>query len=130
MSKSYGNHIEVFEPVKAMRKKVMRIATDSRPMEDPKQPESDHLFQLFSLFGSQAETEELAQLYRAGGFGYGEVKKKLADAAENYFSEAHQRRAELESNLDHVREILAEGAIQARQKASQVLDRAKAACGL
>ncbi len=116
MSKSYGNHIEVFEPVKAMRKKVMRIATDSRPMEEPKEPESDHLFQLFSLFGTAEQIAELAALYRRGGFGYGDVKKKLADAAEDYFAEAHQRRAELASNLDHVQQILAAGARQRAKK--------------
>ena len=116
MSKSYNNHIEIFEPVKAMKKKVMRIATDSRPMEDPKDPESDHLFQLFSLFGSEREIEEMANLYRAGGFGYGDVKKALATAAENYFADARERRAELEAHPDKVREILADGASAASKE--------------
>lgn len=130
MSKSYGNFIEVFEDVKSMKKKIMRIATDSRAMEDPKEPESDHLFQLFSLFADEAAKSEMAALYRAGGFGYGEVKKALADAAESYFEPARQRRSELESNLDQVREILADGASQARAKAAEVLARAKKACGV
>ncbi len=130
MSKSYNNHIEIFEPVKAMKKKVMRIATDSRPMEEPKDPESDHLFQLFSLFGGEREIEEMADLYRAGGFGYGDVKKALATAAENYFAEARERRAELEAHPDKVKEILADGASAASKKASEVLQRAKQACGI
>lgn len=130
MSKSYGNFIEIFEPVKPMRKKIMRIATDSRPMEDAKDPESDHLFQLFKLFGSADQIDELAATYRAGGFGYGEVKKKLADAAEEYFAAARQRRAEFENNPDRVQEILAAGATAARAKAAEVLNRAKQACGL
>ena len=130
MSKSYGNFIEVFEPVKSMRKKVMRIATDSRPMEEPKEPDDDHLYQLFSLFADEAAKEEMAGLYRAGGFGYGQVKKALADAAENYFAEARERRAELEAKPETVREILGDGAAKARAKASEVLLRAQKACGL
>jgi tryptophanyl-tRNA synthetase len=130
MSKSYGNFIEVFEPVKSMKKKVMRIDTDSRPMEDPKEPEGDHLFQLYSLFAQPAQIEEMAAMYRRGGFGYGDVKKALAQAAEDYFAEARERRAELESDPDRIRDILNEGAKKARAKAGEVLRRAQDACGL
>lgn len=130
MSKSYGNAIEIFEPVKDMRKKVMRIATDSRPLEAPKDPQTDHLFQLYQLFASESEVQAMADLYLRGGFGYGEVKKALADAAENYFAPARQRRAELEANPQLVRDILAEGAAKARRKAGEVLRRAQDACGI
>ncbi|MDG2185778.1 MAG: tryptophan--tRNA ligase [Mariniblastus sp.] len=130
MSKSYGNFIEVFEPVKSMRKKVMRIATDSRPMEEPKDPAGDHLYQLFSLFADDAACQEMAGLYRRGGFGYGEVKKALADAADVYFCEAREKRAELEADPDRVIQILGDGAAVARRKAAEVLDRAQQACGL
>jgi tryptophanyl-tRNA synthetase len=130
MSKSYGNHIELFEDVKSMKKKIMRIATDSRPMEDPKDPETDHLFQLFSLFADDDAKSEMAELYRAGGFGYGDVKKALADVAEAYFAPARERRADLESNLDQVHQILGDGAATARKKAAEVLARAKSACGV
>ncbi len=92
MSKSYNNTLEIFEDAKAQRKKIMRITTDSRPMEEPKEPEGDHLFQLYSLVATPAERDEMAALYRRGGFGYGEVKKALADAADRYFAEARQRR--------------------------------------
>lgn len=130
MSKSYGNFIEVFEPVKSMRKKVMRIATDSRPMEEPKDPDGDHLYQLFSLFADDSACQEMAGLYRRGGFGYGEVKKALADAAESYFAEAREKRAELEADPDQVVQILGDGAAVARRKAGEVLNRAQQACGL
>ena len=130
MSKSYGNFIEVFEDVKSMKKKIMRIATDSRPMEDPKEPETDHLYQLFSLFAGDTAKSEMAEMYRAGGFGYGDVKKALAEAAESYFAPARERRAELESNLDHVHQILGDGAAVARKKSAEVLARAKSACGV
>ena len=130
MSKSYGNTIEIFEDPQAMRKQVMRIATDSRPMEAPKDPEQDHLFQLYSLFVDAGPREEMASRYRRGGFGYGDVKKALADAAEQFFAPARQRRAESAADLDRVHQILGDGASAARRKAGEVLRRAKQACGL
>jgi len=130
MSKSYNNTLEIFEDPKAQRKKIMRITTDSRPMEEPKDPLIDHLFQLYSLVATVEERESMAALYRRGGFGYGEVKKALADAAERYFGEARERRAELAANPARIREILADGASRARRKAGEVLARAKRACGL
>ena len=130
MSKSYGNAIEIFEPPGAVKKKVMRIATDSRPMEEPRDPETDHLYQLFSLFAEAPARQEMADLYRRGGFGYGEVKKALAEASNRFFEEPRQRRAELESRPERLREILGDGAAQARRKAGAVLRRAQEACGL
>ena len=130
MSKSYDNTIAVFEEPKKMRKQIMRITTDSRPMEAAKDPETDHLYQLYSLFADEAARNDMAALYRAGGFGYGQVKKALADVAENYFAEARARRADFEAHPERVREILADGASRARKKAGSVLLRAQKACGL
>lgn len=130
MSKSYNNTIELFEEPKAMRKKIMRISTDSRPMEQPKAPESDHLYQLFQLFASPEQITQMAEMYRRGGFGYGEVKKQLAEVAENYFAIARERRLQLASRPDTVQDILADGARRAREQASQVLNRVSQACGL
>jgi tryptophanyl-tRNA synthetase len=130
MSKSYGNALDVFEDPKTLRTKIMRIVTDSRPMEQPKEPYTDHLFQLYSLFAGEAQSEEMAALYRKGGFGYGQVKKALADLAVDYFAEARQRRKELESKPDQVRQILGDGAAKARKKAAEVLYRAQQACGV
>ncbi len=130
MSKSYNNTLELFEDPKAQRKKIMRIVTDSRPMAAPKEPEGDHLFQLYSLVATDAERESMAALYRRGGFGYGEVKKAIADAAERFFAEPRARRAEVASEPNKIREILADGAARARRKADEVLLRVKRACGL
>lgn len=130
MSKSYNNTIGNFEDEKAVRKKIMRIATDSRPMEEPKAPESDHLFQLYQLFASEAEVEAMADLYRKGGFGYGQVKKALADVSEKYFAPAREKRRELESRPDTVADILRDGAQRARLKAAEVLERVESACGI
>jgi tryptophanyl-tRNA synthetase len=130
MSKSYNNTIEIFEDAKAMRKKIMRIATDSRPMEQPKEPDDDHLFQLFSLFATAAEREEMAALYRRGGFGYGQVKSALADLADRAIAPFREKRQDLAAHPARVQEILADGATRARRKASAVLARAQQACGL
>lgn len=130
MSKSYGNAIGIFEPEKEARKKIMRIATDSRPMDQPKEPDGDHLFQLYSLFVGESERTAMAGLYRRGGFGYGEVKKALADAAEQFFAAARARRLELESRPETLRQILGDGAAKARKKAADVLLRAQQACGV
>jgi tryptophanyl-tRNA synthetase len=120
----------MFEDVKEARKKVMRITTDSRPMEQSKEPEGDHLYQLYSLFVDDAARDAMAAKYRAGGFGYGEIKKALADAAEAYFAGPREKRAELERSPDMVRDILADGARRARETAAGVLDRAQKACGV
>jgi tryptophanyl-tRNA synthetase len=130
MSKSYNNTIEIFEPLKPLRKKIMRIATDSRPMEQAKEPDDDHLYQLYSLFASDAKRDEMAALYRRGGFGYGQVKTALADEAESYFAEARAKREELAANPTGVDQILADGASRARKKAQEVLRRAQKACGI
>jgi len=130
MSKSYNNTLLVFEDAKVQRKQIMRIVTDSRPMDEPKEPVGDVLYDLYSLVASGNQREEMAALYRRGGFGYGEVKKALADAAEKYWAEPRARRAELAAKSDFVHQVLADGAAKARKKAGDVLRRAQNACGV
>ena len=130
MSKSYDNTLALFGDPKELRKKIMRISTDSRPMEDPKDPESDHLFQLYRLFATIEQIDEVRSIYLKGGFGYGDIKKRLADVAENYLEPARKKRLELENNPSLVQSILTRGAAKARETASQVLLRAEKACGL
>lgn len=130
MSKSYQNTLELFEDPAKLKKQIMRITTDSRPLEEPKDPESDHLYQLYSLVAGESDRQAMADLYRAGGFGYGEVKKALVTAAADYFADARQRRAALEADPEKTDAILAAGAERARRAAAEVLDRARLACGL
>ena len=130
MSKSYNNTLEIFDEPKAQRKAIMRMTTDSRPMEEPKDPETDHLYQLYSLLVDDDARANMAALYRRGGFGYGDVKKAIADAAESFFEEPRQRRKILAANPNEVFEILGDGASKARNKASQVLQRVQKACGV
>jgi tryptophanyl-tRNA synthetase len=130
MSKSYNNTLDVFEEPQVLRKKIMRIKTDSRSMEEPKEPAADHLFQLYSLLADERQREEMAATYRRGGFGYGEVKQALADLADGFFDQSRQRRRELEADPQRIRQILGDGAAKARRKAGEVLLRAQRACGV
>lgn len=130
MSKSYGNTIEIFEPEKKIRKKIMSIKTDSQPVEAAKDPEGCHIFTLYKLFASPAQQAALADRYRTGGMGYGEAKQALFEQAQEYFAAARERRERLAADPDTVRDILSEGARRARAKGAEVLDRALAACGL
>lgn len=130
MSKSYDNVIELFLPPKKLRKKIMSIKTDSTPVEDPKDPENCSVFTLYKLFATEAEQATLAERYRAGGMGYGEAKQTLYEAALSYFAEARERREELVNDPDTVEDILQSGAKKTREKAQEVVDRARTACGL
>jgi tryptophanyl-tRNA synthetase len=130
MSKSYGNTVEIFEEPKKLRKKIMAIKTDSKTVEEPKEPETCPVYTLYKLFATQAEQDTLAARYRAGGMGYGEAKQALYEKADAYFAPARERRADLASRPNDVREILKQGASRARAKIQQVLARAQAACGV
>lgn len=130
MSKSYGNVIEIFLPEKKLRKKIMSIKTDSTPMEDAKDPQTCSVFTLYKLFSTAEQLTELAEKYRAGGMGYGEAKQSLFEAAMEYFATSRKRRKELEADPGQLEEILQTGAVKARIKAREVLDRVRKACGL
>ncbi|MDA0657722.1 MAG: tryptophan--tRNA ligase [Planctomycetota bacterium] len=130
MSKSYRNTLDIFADAKVQRKEIMGIQTDSRPMEQPKDPDTDHLFQLYSLFASNSDRDAMAARYWAGGFGYGDIKKSIADLSGDYFAEARAHRNEIAAAPQKVHEILQDGASRARAKASEVLLRVKNACGL
>ncbi len=130
MSKSYDNTIEIFEPEKSVRKKVMRIVTDSTPVEEPKDPDKCNVFAILKLVAPEQELGQWEQKYRQGGTGYGEVKKRLAELLVEYFKPYRKKRAELEGNIEYVREVLADGAQRARAVAAKVLDRVRKAVGL
>ncbi len=130
MSKSYGNTIEIFEPDTSVRKKIMRIVTDSVPVEEPKDPDKCSVFALLKLVASSDELCEWENKYRAGGLGYGQAKKRLAELMIDYFKPYRQKRAELENNMDYVKEVLANGAERAKSVAGETLEKARQAVGL
>lgn len=131
MSKSYGNTIDIFGDEKATRKKIMGIVMDSRTPAEPK-PDADKnlAIQLLKLFAPAAVAADFENRLRAGGLGYGDLKKALFEHYWNYFAAARARRAELAANLDHVEAVLRDGAERARAVAEGVLSRARKASGL
>jgi tryptophanyl-tRNA synthetase len=130
MSKSYGNTIPIFASGKVLRKLVMGIVTDSTPVEAPKDPDRCNAFALYSLFADTAERTELAQRYRLGGIGYGEVKQKLYERIEERFATARLRYEALLHERSELEDILRDGALRARARARNVLDRARTLAGL
>jgi tryptophanyl-tRNA synthetase len=130
MSKSYGNTIEIFEPEKSVKSKIMKIVTDSTPVEAPKNPEKCNVFALLKLVASPEELAQWESRYRSGGMGYGEAKKRLAELLLDYFRPFREKRAELENDLDSVRNMLKRGAERARVIAARTLEEARKAVGL
>lgn len=131
MSKSYDNTIEIFTDEKSLKKKIMAIKTDSRLPAEPK-PDADQniAIQLLKLMAPAEVAADVENRLRAGGLGYGEVKKALLEQCWNYFAEARKRRAELAAHPDYIEQILRAGAERAGAVAAQVMARVKAACGL
>lgn len=130
MSKSYGNTIPIFADEKSLRKQVMRIVTDSRTPEEPKNPVGDNLFQIFRLFASPERTEEVRQHYLAGGLGYGTLKQELAETILAYFGSARQKFNDYMQDTAALDAILARGAIKARDIAVPVLKQMRKAVGI
>jgi tryptophanyl-tRNA synthetase len=131
MSKSYGNTIDLFGDEKATRKKIMGIVMDSRTPAEP-EPDADKnlAIQLLKLVAPAEVATDFENRLRAGGLGYGDLKKALFEHYWNHFAVARARRAELAANLDYVNQVLKDGAERARATASGVLTRARKACGL
>lgn len=130
MSKSYDNTIELFEDEKVLRKKIMRIITDSTPVEDAKDPEGSYIVMLYKLVASPDELGEMEDAFRRGGQGYGHFKKQLLEKLLGHFSPMRSKRAELEQDGALVEEVLRQGARQARAVARKTLDRIRKAVGL
>jgi tryptophanyl-tRNA synthetase len=130
MSKSYNNTIDIFAEGKSLQKTVMSIVTDSTPVEAPKDPDRCNVFALYSLFATEEEKTALAARYRAGGTGYGEVKKMLLEKINAYFGPFRQRRKQLAANPDKVEAILQRGAQRARAEARQTMALVRQAVGM
>jgi tryptophanyl-tRNA synthetase len=131
MSKSYGNTIEIFGDEKTLRKKIMSLVMDSRTPQEPK-PDADKnlAVQLLKLVAPSEVAADYEQRLRAGGLGYGDLKKALFDRYWNYFAASRARRAQLAADSSLVEQVLQEGAAKARALGRPVLQRARRACGL
>jgi tryptophanyl-tRNA synthetase len=130
MSKSYNNTIEIFGDPAETKARVMRIVTDSKGLADPKDPDTCLVYALWRLFADDAERAEMAGRYRAGGLGYGTVKKELWARMDAHFAPMRRRREALAADPDQVEAALRRGAERARALARDTLARARAAVGL
>lgn len=129
MSKSYGNFINIYLDDKALRKVIMSIITDSTPLEEPKNPDNDVVFTLYSLIASAQEVAHLKSLYLGGNFGYGHAKQMLFEKIIEKFEAPRKRYAELMAEPEKLDAILEIGAEKARKIAQGVLARVKPLVG-
>ncbi|MBN1980758.1 MAG: tryptophan--tRNA ligase [Chitinivibrionales bacterium] len=130
MSKSYNNSIEIFADEKELKKRVMSIVTDSRGVDEKKEPESNTIYQYYKLFASPQDTEVMAQKLRGGGYGYGEAKKALLGLLLDYFSKQRTLRSALAVDKSYIAEVRKKGAQKARNVATEVLDAVRTAVGV
>ena len=128
MSKSYHNTIELFDP--SAKKKVMGIVTDSKTMEEPKEPEGNSIYELYKLFATEDEVAQMAASFRAGNYGYGHAKKALLEAYHRLFDPFKARREELAKDPAALEDILQEGAKRARAAAAPTMEKVRQAVGL
>ena len=106
MSKSYGNHIWVFDSPKILKKKVMSIVTWSEWLEEPKDPEKCNVFSLIKFFASSEKQEEIAKKYRAGNYGYGHAKLELLEILNEYFGKAREKYEYYTQNFSEIEKKL------------------------
>ena len=130
MSKSYGNTIDLFGEPKAVRKRIMGVKTDSTPVEEPKHPERCNVFALLKLLAPPDEVAEWERRYRAGGMGYGEAKKRLAELHEETFGVWREARAQWAARPDDVEDIMWTCGQRARAVAQEVMADVRDACGI
>jgi tryptophanyl-tRNA synthetase len=130
MSKSYNNTLPIFGGEKELKKSIMRIVTDSTPVEAAKPTENSTILALFKLFASEADYAAMVADHACGGVGYGDFKKRLADAYWAFFAPMRARREEILADPGYVDRVLAAGESRAREEAAKVLARVRRAVGL
>ena len=125
MSKSRQNTIDIFLPEKQLRKQIMRIVTDSTPLEEPKNPDTCTVFTLYSLLADEEQTEQMRRNYLEGNYGYGHAKQALYELILEKFAEPREKYRRLTENPAQIEEILREGAQKAAVTANEVLNRVR-----
>ena len=130
MSKSKGNIINLFLPDKQLRKQIMKIQTDSTPLEAPKNPDSCNLFALYKLVANEDQVAEMRSNYLAGNYGYGHAKQAFYELLIERFAEERARYNHYMQNRDEIDKALAVGAEKARITAAKVLERVRTKLGM
>jgi tryptophanyl-tRNA synthetase len=129
MSKSRDNYINIFLPDKKLRKKIMSIQTDSKELEDPKDPDTCNVFALYKLLANESQIAEMRSNYVNGGYGYGHAKQALFELICDVFKTEREKYNHFMENPDEVDQILIAGAEKARTIASDVLRRVRKKVG-
>lgn len=130
MSKSYGNVIPLLAPEKQFRKAVMKITTDSKSVDEAKDPETCSVFALYKCFASKAEQDSLAERYRSGGMGYGEAKQVCFEALNAELKGPREIYQQIRNDKTKLAGILESGRDKARVIAREVTDRVREKVGL
>lgn len=130
MSKSYDNVIPIFAPSKQLRKSVMRIVTDSRRPEDPKDPETDTVFAIYKHFAQPEDIARVEKGYLEGGLAYSQIKNELYELLENQFGEARERYGQLMQDWPYLDQILQQGAEKARKLSVPKIAKVRSALGI
>jgi tryptophanyl-tRNA synthetase len=130
MSKSYGNTIPLFLPQKALRSAIMKVKSDSTPLEEPKEPEGALVYDLYKLVASPEQTAELAAKLRAGNYGWGHAKQELFEVLDAQLGPMRERYVELRKDPARIDAILEAGAEQARDVAKRTMGRVRSAIGI
>ena len=130
MSKSKNNTINIFADEKTLKKQIMGIISDSKSLEDPKDPSTDATFALYKLIASQEQIEEMSAHYLAGNYGYGHAKKALLELVLETYKTPRSQYDYLMQHTDELEAQLLIGAQKAREKASEVLARVRSTIGL
>lgn len=123
MSKSLNNYIDIFLPEKDLLKQIKKIVTDTTPLEDPKDPDNDITFKLFSLVASEAEITDLKAKYLAGGFGYGHAKQALHEVMLERFKEPREQFDYYMNHPNLIEQKLDEGEQKVEPIAKQTIQR-------
>tara|TARA_Y100000994_G_C15691323_1_gene441651 strand:+ start:49 stop:1017 length:969 start_codon:yes stop_codon:yes gene_type:complete len=129
MSKTYENTIDIFADEKSLKKQIMSIVTDSKGLEDKKNPESCNIFNIFKLIASEDEVKKMKKNYSEGGYGYGHAKTHLLNLILDLFRKERKLYSELLQNPDHLYGILVKGEEKARVIADKVLERVRSKLG-
>lgn len=129
MSKSYNNFINIFLPEKELKKVVMSVVTDSTPLEDPKNPDTDNVFALYNLIATKEQTSSLREKYLAGGFGYGHAKTALFELIMERYKNERDNYTRLMGDRGLLDGELKKGADKARAISLPVLNRVRSTMG-
>ena len=129
MSKSRDNYLTIFLPEKALRKQVMSIITDSKELEEPKDPTTCNVFALYELLANSDQLEEMRKNYFQGNYGYGHAKQALFELILDTYANERAEYERLMANKSEIDEALRIGAEKARETASGVLRRVREKCG-